>query len=141
MQLWKDVYVIPETIIWPIGMITFINFIYILFFGSNYPQHTHMIQYCVEHKFRYHSFNYCILKYKTVSLLKLIHMINIIYTTFPSSSCLSPNKLNRNMANIFDNEGIWHLFGFRIFVVCSIMLGKGNHWIVSFVKVGQYKLL
>ena len=45
------------------------------------------------------------------------------------------------MANTFNNEGIIYLFGSRIFSLCSIMAGKINHQIVSFIEVGQYKLL
>ena len=45
------------------------------------------------------------------------------------------------MGNTFNNEGISPLFGFRIFAVFSVMVRKGNHLIVSFIEVGQYKSL
>ena len=81
------------------------------------------------------------IKYKPVSLLQLIHLISIISTTFPSSSSLLSNKRNWNMENTVNNEVISPLFGFRIFAVCSTTVIKGNHWIVSFIEFGQYKLL
>ena len=45
------------------------------------------------------------------------------------------------MENIFINEGTSPLFGFIIISVFSIITKKGNHQIVSFIEVGQYKLL
>ena len=68
-----------------------------------------------------------------VYLLWFIHLIAIESTTSPSSLRLSSNKRSWNMANNFNNEGISPLFGLSIFVVCSIMVRKGNHWIVSFI--------
>ena len=81
------------------------------------------------------------LKYKPVSLLKLIHLISISPTTFPYSFCLSSNKRNSNMENTSNNEGTSPLFGFRIFTVCSIISRKGNRWILYFIEVGQHKPL
>ena len=75
-------------------------------------------------------------KYKLVSFLQLIHLIDMACTLY-----LYSIKLNSNMANTFNNEGICPLFGFIILAVCSIMAIKGNHRIVSFIEVGQYKLL
>ena len=81
------------------------------------------------------------LKYKLVSSLLLINLMDIISTNFPYSYSLSSNKLNWNMSNTFNNEVVSALFGFRIFTVCSIMVRKWDHWIVSFIEVGQYKSL
>ena len=41
------------------------------------------------------------------------------------------------MANIFNNDDISPLFSCILFSVCSIMLRKGNHWILFFIGVGQ----
>ena len=75
-------------------------------------------------------------KYRPVSFLQLIHLIYM-----QSSFYLSPIKSNPNIANAFNNEGIISLFGFIILAVCSIMTRKGNHWILYFIDVGQYKSL
>ena len=75
-------------------------------------------------------------KYKPVYFLQLIPLIATASTLY-----LSWIKINTNMENTFNNEVIIPLFGFRIFSVCSIMVRKGNHWIVSFIVVGQYKSL
>ena len=45
------------------------------------------------------------------------------------------------MANDFNNDKIIPLFVFIIFSVFSIMVGKGNQFIVSFIFVGQYESL
>ena len=77
-----------------------------------------------------------VLKCETVYSLKFIHLIAMASTLY-----LSSTKRNWSMANTFNNKVIIPLFGFRIFAVCFIMVIKGNHWIVSFIEVGQYKSL
>ena len=71
----------------------------------------------------------------------MIHLIAITLTTFSSSYYLSSNKRNWNISNTFNNEVISPLFGFIIFAVYYIMVRKGNHLIVYFIEVVQYKLL
>ena len=136
MQPWTDVCVIPRTFIQPILMVTIVNFIFHFFVGDKYPRHDHMIQYCIQHKFRYHFPNVEVLKYKPVPFLPLIHLISMA-----STLSLSSIKFNSNMANNFNTEVVRLCFGFIIFVVCYIMVIKENHWILSFILVGQYKSL
>ena len=73
-----------------------------------------------------------VFKYKHVYFLKLILLI-----AMDSNLSLSPIKHNSNMSNTLNNEVILPLFGFIIFAVCSIMVRKRNHLIVSFIVVGQ----
>ena len=82
------------------------------------------------------SSNVNVVKYKPVSFLQLIHLIDMTSTLF-----LSSIKLNSNMENTFNNEVIIPCFVFITFALCSIMVVKGDHIILSFVDVGNYMLL
>ena len=76
------------------------------------------------------------IKYKPVYFLQCIHLVDMASTSY-----LSPFKRNWNMKKNLNNEEIIPLSGIRIFAVCSIMSRKGNHCIVYFIEVGQYKFL
>ena len=72
-------------------------------------------------------------KYKPVYFLQLINLMALA-----SSLYLLSIKRNSNMANTFNNEGISHLCGFRIFAVCSIMVRKGNHFLLRLSSTSRY---
>ena len=76
-----------------------------------------------------------------MSLLQLLHLIAMAYTTFSSSEFWSWNKRNWNMEKTFNNRVIIPLFGLMVFSICSIMARKGNQLIVSFIEFWQYQLL
>ena len=133
MQPWIDGCVIPRNFIQSILMITFFYFIFNLIVIYDYPRHTHMIKYCIQNKSSDNFFYiFQFLKNKPVAFLLI---------AWASNLSLSSIEINSNIANAFNNEGVIPLFGYRILAVCSIMVRKGNHWIVSLIVVGQYKLL
>ena len=78
-------------------------------------------------------------KFLNINLFIFLQLIHLI--AMDSTLALSSIKHNSKIANTFNNGVISPCFGSRIFAVCSITLRKGNHWIVSFIVVGQYKSL
>ena len=78
----------------------------IIVFGSDYPRNSHMMQYCIQHKCSDYFFNFIFLEYKPMSLLKLLHLMAIMSSTFKSSYCLSSDKYNWNIANNFNEKVI-----------------------------------
>ena len=109
--------------------------------GEDYPQHTHMMQYFIQHKFSDHFFNCCIFIWKSVSLLQYLHLITMAYTTFSSSlRCHNIYATETWQIPLIMKELVIYLVQ-GYFAVCSIMERKGNHWIVSFIEVDQYGLL